>query len=345
MPPGNARRNDMSQNTELYIPFPPRISLDVEGAAERQLIWPRAHGLVHGEAAEKRVTGWLLAELSACFHPQATGDNLDLGTHQQTFFFLFDDQFDGADDQSPPQALALARELIFLTQEPRGSQPRYPSPLGYAFAHLWQLSTDGMSQHWCDRAGRDWAAYFNGYLIEADERRHGGYMDLNAYLKMRQLSIGVGPVINLEERISGHEVPPRIMGSPLLQEMRSSTDLVVILANDVQSLAKEAERGDKHNTVLILQHQHGCSQEEAIARLQGMVRDHIERFLQQEAEVPALLDRLAATPSERHATETFITDGLRACMRGTYDWGRRNARYAPEGVIPRGTPQYMENLV
>jgi hypothetical protein len=135
------------------------------------------------------------------------------------------------------------------------------------------------------------------------------------------------------------------MESSILQQMLSITKFVVILDNDLDSLAKEAPRGDKYNAVLSLQYCHEYSRHDAIVIIRDKLRQHIKRFINLEAELPSLFDSLAATPSEREGTEAYITDGMCNCMRANHDWGKISDRYAAEAVVPLGAPQYVDVLV
>ncbi|MBP0458179.1 hypothetical protein JFN87_11800 [Streptomyces bomunensis] len=157
----------MPQGIKLDIPFESRVSPDLARARREHLAWPRLHGLIPDSAASQRHLMGSYAEVAARFHPSATGDDLDLGVDQQSWFFLFDDFFDGPVGRDPKAVRGLVRDVASAF---RGSDvPQHP--LARAFADLWARSTMGMSGSWRARAAADWRAYLNGYVDEASARR------------------------------------------------------------------------------------------------------------------------------------------------------------------------------
>jgi pentalenene synthase len=80
--------------------------------------------------------------------------------------------------------------------------------------------------------------------------------------------------------------------------------------------------------VLILAREHHWTQAQSIAHLRDQVRTRMEQFLMLEACLPELCDVFGLSDSDRVRMEKYRTDGLRALIRGAYDWHRRSGRYA-----------------
>jgi hypothetical protein len=119
---------------ELHIPFPCRISPDADRARQRHLAWPRSHGLLNDEEAVRRHESARYAELAARFYPDATGADLDLGVDLTSWFFVFDDLFDGPSGEDPVRAQALVSSTMEALRRPAGQSA---APVVRAFSDLW----------------------------------------------------------------------------------------------------------------------------------------------------------------------------------------------------------------
>ena len=321
----------MPYGVQLHIPFPSRVSPDLERARSTHLAWPRGFGFLSDEADAERHRRANYAELAARFHPAARGADLDLGVDQMSWFFLFDDAFDG------PLGADLQRTRRFvdavaaaLDGRPAASAP----PIVRAFRDLWERSCAGMSTTWRDRAAGDWRSYLSGYLAEADYRCRNAFPTADEHLKLRRDTIGVQPTVDLAERIGHYEVPDPIFDSQHMRDMRAIAAEVDSVHNDILSVEKEEAQGDIHNLVLILQRDRSRSRQEAIEIMRRMIRERTERFLALEAELPQVSRDLRLGPRETEIALRYSTDALRTVMRGDYDWAEGSGRYGrPEGSV------------
>ncbi|MFG1950793.1 pentalenene synthase [Micromonospora sp. NPDC048830] len=322
----------MPQGVATYIPFATRISPWVGPAATRHLAWPRSYGLLPDEAAELRHLQGRYPELAGRFHPAATGADLDLAVDQMSWFFLFDDQFDGTWGRNPQRAAQLIDAVLGELRDPREPGAVHPMPLVRAFADLWKRSREGMSAAWCARAAANWRAYLSGHATEAEHRARASGPTRAEHLTVRSHTAGVQPILDLAERIGHYEVPTRVYDSDAMAAMRLIAAEVVVLDNEIVSVEKEEAVGD-HNLVL-LEQQDGRTRGEAIDTVCAMIRTRIERFLRLEAALPELAEHLALGPVERHAVDRFRTDALHTVMRGAHDWQQHSLRYAVEPADP-----------
>ncbi|MFD0385822.1 pentalenene synthase [Streptomyces stramineus] len=315
----------MPQDIEFFIPFPSRISPEVNRARPRHVAWMQDHGLLPTTEAVAYQKAIDTAVVVGRFHPQAVGDELNLAMDQMAFFRYYDDHFDGTLGQDPQKTEHEARRVIEVLHEP-GRADR-SVPMVAAFADMWSRSAEGMPSAWRERAARDWEHFLSGFAVEAACRGRK-VLDIPVYLELRRLTIGVRPVVNLAERISRYEVPPRMFAGGNLVQMRDLAEDVVTLVNDVQSVEKEAGKGDfLFNSVLLLEHSHHLSRPEAISAVRDMVNDRMRTFLHLEEGLPRLCDGLALTAQEQEAVAGYVTDGLRTVIRGNYDWGNSTRRY------------------
>jgi pentalenene synthase len=331
----------MPQDVAFSIPFPSRRSPDYERAEAGHLTWPRALGLISSEAAAQRHRKGGFADLAARFYPQATGDDLDLGVDLMSWFFLFDDLFDGPRGEDPLETGKLIDAVAAALDVP----PPPDSPLiAHGFADWWQRAREGMSAGWCIRTAGHWRSYLHSHVEEAASRQQGRPFDPRQYLDLRRRTIGVQPTLDLAERTGHYEVPARVADSAILTAMVRIVMEINILFNDIASLEKEHARGEQNNMVIILMHEHGWTPLRSIAHITDEVHGRIAQFQQLEGSLPKLYDTLRLDPREREAVERYRTDGLRTMIRGSYDWHRLSGRYDTEYALAAGHQGYLEEL-
>lgn len=218
----------MPRGVMLHIPFPSRISPDVEVVRPGQLSWPRSFDLLATPDEEAHHLRGGYAELAARFHPTAIGADLTLAVDQLTWYFLFDDSFDGPLGEVPEDVRRRTDEVSSVLDAPSGRRTR-TEPIVIAFADLWARSSDGMSASWCARAARNWRSYLCGYVAEAVNRAQRAAPSFTDLLALRSETIGVQGVLDLAERVGHFELPEPVYHSSLLTSMRRITAEVVVL--------------------------------------------------------------------------------------------------------------------
>jgi pentalenene synthase len=332
----------MPQDFHIAIPFPPRYSADAERARAVHLDWPRKLQLITTEAAAARHCKGDYADLAGWFYPTATGADLDLGVDLMSWFFLFDDQFDGPAGADPALAKQLTDAVIDAIERPLSdSHPR----IAHALADVWRRSCEGMSPDFCARAARHWRGYIAGYVDEAASRHRAVPYDSNQYMAVRRKTIGVLPTIDMAERVGHCEVPKRIYESAVISALLQIAIDINVLFNDVASLEKEVARGEQNNLVLILMRENDWTQSRSIAHiLQHELRARFDQFMLLEATLPQVYDSFNLDDDERDRTERFRLDGLRTVIRGSHDWHRSSGRYSAQFVREASEQGYLENL-
>ncbi|MCM2422872.1 cytochrome P450 [Streptomyces sp. RKAG293] len=309
----------------LRFPFPARISPDAARAAAEHLQWPRSFGLLLTDRAAERHARGHYAELAARFHPAATGPDLALGVDQMSWFFCFDDAFDGPSGDGPGQARTLVDAVADTLDAPPA--PDAP-PLVRAFRDLWLRSCEGMSPSWRERAAAHWRAYLYGHVEEAANRHSGNPLTVDEYLRLRRDTIGVQPTLDLAERIGHYELPADLFASDIVAALRTLAAEIDSLHNDLYSLAKEDAGSDPHNLLLILRRADGADHDDACASVLGMLHTRIARFRDLEGELRTLDGTARLGAQDRTALDRYLRDALHTVMRGPYDWALRSGRYS-----------------
>ncbi|MCS7483822.1 hypothetical protein ACFFQW_38435 [Umezawaea endophytica] len=328
----------MPRGIHLGIPFESRISPDLERASVRHVAWPCSFGLLATEHARRRHIRANYPDLASRFQPNAVGDDLDLSVDQMTWFFVFDDLFDDLFD-GPRGRPDSAQALVIAVREVLDRPPAPDAePVVRSFADLWRRSRDGMSSAWQARASGHWRAYLAGHIEEALARQQALPLPAGRYLQMRTHTIGAQPVLDLAERVGHFEIPEQIFASERMTRMRLLAIEIVVIQNDIWSVEKEEQAGDVNNLLLILEQSR--SRAEAVETACNMIRARLVRFLAAEHSLPALCEGLL--PETRRAVDRYVVDGLRALIRGSYDWSELSGRYEPVQQVHQ--PHGCENL-
>lgn len=332
----------MPQDIDFPITLPGRRSPDHERADAVQLDWPRSLGLINSEAAATRHLRGGYADLAARFYPHATGDDLDLGVDLMSWFFLFDDLFDGPRGENPEDTKQLTDAVAAALD---GPLPATAPPIAHGFADIWRRTGEAMTPAWCARSARHWRNYFDGYVDEAESRFWDKPYDCAAeYLAMRRATIGVQPTVDLAERAGRFEVPHRVFDSAVVSAMLQIAVDVNLLFNDIASLEKEEARGEQNNMVMILGREHGWSRGRSVAHIQTEVQARLEQYLLLESCLPKVGDIYRLDDTERAALERYRDDAVRSVIRGSYDWHRSSGRYDAEFAAAAGLQGYLEEL-
>lgn len=317
----------MPQGIDLNIPFPGRISPDVARADASHLGWPSSFGLLPTAAAEARHRQGKYAELAGRFHPAAVGDELDLAVDQLSWFFLFDDEFDGHWGGTPERAAQLAGAVEQVLDRSDAAADSYP--IAAAFGDLWARSREGMSDAWCRRASMNWRTYLRGYVAEAENRLRRAPPHLQEQLALRVATIGVQPILDIAERLGHFELPEHLARTHPISTLSRLASEVVALDNDIVSVEKEEAIGDL-NLLLYLESLQGLTRRESIGLLQAMVTERIAAFVKLGDELTRSADEMPQRDSD--AVRRYYADALCAVMRGAYDWEQSCARYRSDYI-------------
>ena len=331
---------------ELNLPFPRRSSVHRASATAHNLDWLQSHGMLTGAEAMELYARWDIPDLAARTFPDLDADELGLATDLFSFYFLFDDQFDGELGLRPAEVARACAPLVAIVHGDTKSVPE--SPVNSSFADLWRRSSEGMSARWRARAAGNWEWYFSAHPSEALGRLRAtessvDVPDRASYMMLRRGADGTETVLDMIERFAA-EVPPAAFHSPQLKLMRQLAADAPAFSNDVYSYDKEAPRGDVYNLVVILQHQRQCGREEAAAAVLAETQWMVDQYQQLSVEIPELCLRLGLSRAERQAVERYA-EGLASWMRGYFDWERSTARYRPEGSPPVDRPGHLEPLL
>ncbi|MFE5548831.1 hypothetical protein ACFQ71_34085 [Streptomyces sp. NPDC056534] len=333
----------MPQEISLHFPFEPRRSPDSSRASRSNLQWLREFGLVTSKEALTRYASWDLSDLAARAYPDALGEDLGLALDTMSFFFLFDDQFDGPVGNLPDITAEVCDELSRIVHLDLDASAAYGSPVTRSFADIWARARLGMPQDWKERASRNWHEYFVAHIEEAANRQSRRRLSEEEYLRLRRATVGVLPSIDLAQRVQNFRVPERIACNHAMASLSEIATDTIALGNDIFSAEKEAAQNDPHNIVLIIQSMSELSRESAIAAIAGRIEDKVEFFESIVTQLPETLQPLAPSQTEQEHVRRFVL-GLRDWMRASYDWQAKSHRYTTS-VDASNETSFFEDLL
>jgi germacradienol/geosmin synthase len=334
----------MPQAVEFDIPFPPRTSPHLSWVRPRAIAWARGHDLIRSDEAERQFLSWDLPLAAARIYPNAaTADDLLKITNFFTLGFLFDDQADHSSPAGTDRVVRITHEMLAIPLRPPDAPLELVCPATVALRELWRRMTDEMSPQWCDRFALDYARFHGAGAYEARLSARGEVPDLATYFPLRRATIGILYSLDQTEWAGRYELPPQVVGHPLITALRVATNDIVAWMNDIHSHERETARLDPHNLLTVLTH-HGMTATHAIAEATRMTDAALRRFIRLRDQVSAMLDDSRLGHAEQQAVRESVA-GMENWIKGNHDWARTTGRYRatdattrPEDVLsPRAT--------
>lgn len=299
-----------------------------EYARAHNVRWLRSHGLFDRLGCSEEVyRGWGLGEAAANVYPDATRDGLTLAADVISWYFAFDDPFDGDLGRDPKGSAELVgRLLAVLDSTADDVETSSDDPVVLAFADIWRRSRTGMSTDWQTRSALHWRNYLVANLLEVVDRAYGRSLDAEFYLHQRAATISTYTLNDLIERVTGHHLSTVAWHSPVLTEMRLLTAELVSINNDFASYRKEKASGlTGNNLLLLLETAQEWDHEDASAHLRRLAEHRIQRLLELEThliELDVLLDG-----QQRDTVRRYVT-GLHDLLAADWEYERNSGRYA-----------------
>lgn len=334
--------------SQLYSPFPERISPHLPMVAPQTIEWAQRMQLLTSAAALRRFEAALYIDFAARVYPDAPPETLNVASDWCAWLFVFDDQFDdcylGRRRDDAGDVLGRLLEFLPVEMERRHgiSEPR--SPLELSLADLWHRTAPHMSMAWRRRFYGHMRDYLNSYFWEIDNRAAQVAPDLTMYIEMRRDTGATWLGLDLIEYVEGAEVPVRAFDSLCMRTLNLTSIDAICWVNDIASYKKEMARGEVNNIVCIAQRRFEMGLSEAVDFVRMMQNSRVELFLRTQSQLPELYEQLACSDAERNAIVRYIS-GLEAWIRGNLDWSLHTARYLRvERQSAGGRVSWTENI-
>ncbi|WP_256252061.1 terpene synthase [Streptomyces sp. yr375] len=312
----------------VLCPFPVTYDEAAAAKADDEIVsWALGLDLFPGQRSE--LSGYRFGTFAALTHPDAVDhDHLMLAARNMTALFAADDHYCDEGIEGVRLAMSasrLAGALTALENGPRlsdcpstedfvGSDPVTRS-LRLTAEHLTRLGTATQ----VGRLRHETIATFLAMAAENSWRIAGHVPEPAEYMAHRKYNGGMACLV-LIDVVGGYELTARDWEEPGVRSLSLAASLMIMLVNDLYSVAKESEDIGSHSLPTVLSARHGWSLEQSM-RATGELHDRLMcAYLRMEPEVA----RGASPELARYLT------GLRHWMRGNLEWhtltGRHNNR-------------------
>src|SRR5512140_199686 len=260
--PSDCIRSDvpMARIDSLYCPFTPKVHSDAASVHEGSVLWAQSLGLLpteqHSRTAYKAKVGWLVARA----FPTAMTSGLQLAADWTVLFCILDDYIEKLETADEVEA-CLQHLLDLLRADIAGSSD---DPFAMAMLDLRQrllaMASPSFVASFADRLEE----LFAGNVAEARHRENAQILDVDSYVQLRQVTIGLQVMFVLAELAEGLSLPDNTREHPALKKLATRTTNIVAWANDLFTYEKEILQGEMHNLVAVLMNERRLTITEAV---------------------------------------------------------------------------------
>lgn len=329
---------DPVQLSDIYLPFPLRLSPHLESARRNSIEWAGRMGMLDalpgiagsGLWTKERVVGFDFALCAAGFRPDATPLELDLASEWLTWGTYADDYFPALYGNARDMVgakLFVRRLTAFMPLEP--SVALVPlNPVERGLTDLWLRSIPSLSVLGRQRLRRTLLDMLESWLWELANHIEHRIPDPVDYIEMRRATFGSDFTMALAQTSLGEEVPPAIFRTRTMSGMIKSAQDFCCLTNDIFSYQKEIQfEGELHNAVLVARNFLDCDAPQAITVVNNLMKARVEQFEYIAAtELQVLFDDFNLDRAARDAMQRYIK-AMENWMAGMLNWHRATRRY------------------
>ncbi|MFJ5594291.1 family 2 encapsulin nanocompartment cargo protein terpene cyclase [Streptomyces noursei] len=331
-----------SQLPDFFMPFTTTLSPHLAAARRNVVTWAQRMGLLQPQPGvpfsaiwdEDALVRFDFALCAAGLHPDATPDELDLGTQWLTWGTYADDYYPAVFGRTRDVAGALATTKRLSALMPVDTADRAPEPanaLERALADLWIRTAGPMAPD----ARRTFKATVDAmtasWLWELDNMVLHRVPDPVDYIEMRRATFGSDLTMSLSRLGHGRQVPPEVYRSGPMRSLENAAADYACLLNDVFSYQKEIEyEGEVHNGVLVVQNFFDCDYPTALAIVHDLMTSRMREFQHIAAhQLPVLYDDFKLSAEARATLDGYVKE-LENWLAGILTWHRECRRYRPE---------------
>ncbi|MFH8406048.1 germacradienol/geosmin synthase [Streptomyces sp. NPDC018019] len=333
-----------SQLPDFSMPFPTTLSPHLDGARVNAVEWARRMGMLRPQAgvplsdiwSAEKVADYDFPLCAAGLHPEATPEELDLGSQWLTWGTYGDDYYPavfGAVRDLAGAKACNARLSLFMPVEDGETAPEPANAIERGLADLWGRTTQSM-----DAAARQMfrdsvEVMTAGWIWELENQALHHIPDPVDYIEMRRATFGSDMTMSLSRIGHGRRVPEEIYRSGPMRSLENAAVDYATLLNDVFSYQKEIEyEGEVHNGVLVVQNFFDCDYPTALAIVHDLMTSRMREFQHVAAnELPVLYDDFDLSEEARALLDGYVKE-LENWMAGILTWHRGCRRYREEDL-------------
>lgn len=309
-----------------YIPYPAKLNPFEALAAEHTTAWARRLKLIEDETATSRFAGESYSRLVSRLYPEASVPALALAADLNSWFHVYDDQFELAEVGSDPD---LARRMADKFRAVLDGTPldATAGPILHGLADIRDRMRLHTSEQWWHRFATHLQDCFETAQWEVDNRTRGRIPDPDSYVEHKLNIAYVPPSFDLIELAEQFEVPDDIRASAAYRTLVHEAGHVVVCTNDLIGLRRELLQGEFHNLVIVYWNALSCTLQEAVEMVDRKISERIGVFEAAKADLRRTFDDLGTDQNRRDGTMRCVM-GLEHWMRGYLDWAKETRRFA-----------------
>ncbi|OJA14363.1 hypothetical protein AZE42_04965 [Rhizopogon vesiculosus] len=267
---------------------------------------------------EPRITQFMglhASKLAAACYPDVDAFRLRVCTDFLNWLFTMDDWLERSDVD---YILGMHERCISAFCDPINFQTEAPGVkmCKSYLSRFRESAVPGCTERFIHRMD----LFFMAVVQEVDERAKGRAHDLESYIALRRNTSCDLPCFALIEYAAQINLPDEVMSHPVIMAMEEAVNDLVAWSNDMFSYNVEQSRGDTHNIIMVIMHEHGLDLQGAMEYCGGLCKDTIQRFEDNRAIVPSW-------GKEIDEQVVIYVGGLQDWIVGSLHWSFDSTRY------------------
>ncbi|GGR99782.1 germacradienol/geosmin synthase [Streptomyces aureoverticillatus] len=332
-----------SRLPDFYLPYTTTISPHVDHSRREVIDWATRMGMLEPQPGvptshiwdARKLAGYDFPLCAAGLHPDATPEQLDIGSCWLTWGTYGDDYY--------PVVFGRPRDLLgakVCTDRLKLFMPLDCSPtpppvnaMERGLADLWARTAGPMDEEGRAALRRTLVDMTDSWLWELANQAQNRIPEPVDYIEMRRHTFGAHFTMSLSRFGHGKRVPQEIYATGPMQNLENSAADYSMLMNDVFSYQKEIEyEGEVHNAILVVQNFFDCDYPTALGIIDDLMTSRMHQFEHVVAnELPVLYDEFNLDQEARDVLDGYVEE-LKHWMAGIYIWHRDCRRYRQEDL-------------
>ncbi|WP_125263857.1 terpene synthase family protein [Streptomyces alboflavus] len=342
---------------DFDLPYTTTLSPHLDASRREVVDWAARMGMLEPQPGvpashiwdARKLAGYDFPLCAAGLHPDATPEQLDIGSCWLTWGTYGDDYY--------PVVFGRPRDLLgakvcndrLLLFMPLDCSPTPPpaNALERGLADLWARTAGPMDAGGRALLHRTLVDMTDSWLWELANQAQNRIPEPVDYMEMRRHTFGAHFTMSLSRFGHGKRVPQEIYASGPMQNLENAAADYSMLMNDVFSYQKEIEyEGEVHNAILVVQNFFDCDYPAALGIVDDLMRSRMSQFQHVVAhELPVLYDEFDLDQEVRDILDGYVQE-LKNWMAGIFVWHRDCRRYRQEdlshGPLPEPSGLGME---
>ncbi|MER5303344.1 terpene synthase family protein [Streptomyces lasiicapitis] len=339
-----------SRLPDFHLPYSTTLSPHLDHSRREAVDWAARMGMLEPQPGvpashiwdARKLAGYDFPLCAAGLHPDATREQLDIGSCWLTWGTYGDDYYPvvfGRPRDLLGAKVCTDRLLLFM---PLDCSPTPPpvNAMERGLADLWARTAGPMNAEGRASLHKTLVDMTDSWLWELGNQAQNRIPEPVDYIEMRRHTFGSHFTMSLSRFGHGNRVPQEVYASGPVQNLENAAADYAMLMNDVFSYQKEIEyEGEVHNAILVVQNFFDCDYPTGLGIVDDLMRSRMSQFQHVVAhELPVLYDEFDLGQEARDVLDGYVEE-LKHWMAGIYIWHRDCRRYREEDLSHGPMPE------